>query len=133
MLEKVCREIRNYFVKSVHTGRFVIENSAIQLPFLVEGQYFRVEGSVLNDGIYQYPATSLQDEAFSGRIVAMAIPPAFLELVEKIKDFDAKNVVSPYTSESWGGYSYTRATDGNGQAVGWKTAFAKELNAWRKI
>ena len=133
MLEKVCREIRNYFVKSVHTGNFVIENSAIQLPFLVEGQYFRVEGSVLNDGIYQYPATSLQDEAFSGRIVAMAIPPAFLELVEKIKDFEAKNVVSPYTSESWGGYSYTKATDGNGQAVGWKTAFAQELNAWRKI
>lgn len=133
MLEKVCREIRNYFVKSVHSGNFVIKNSAIQLPFLVEGQYFRVEGSVLNDGIYQYPATSLQDEAFSGKIVAMAIPPAFLEIVEKIKDYDTKNIASPYTSESWGGYSYTRATDGNGQAVGWKTAFAKELNAWRKI
>lgn len=133
MLDVVCREIRNYFVKSVHKGSFTVENGTMQLPFLVEGQYFRVEGSVLNDGIYQYPATSLQDEAFSGTIVAMAIPPAFLNLVDKIKDFEAKNNCSPYTSESWGGYSYTKATDSNGQAVGWKTAFAKELNAWRKI
>ena len=133
MLDVVCREIRNYFVKSVHKGSFTVKNGTMQLPFLVEGQYFRVEGSVLNDGIYHYPATSLQDEAFSGRIVAMAIPPAFLELVDKIKDFEAKNVVSPYTSESWGGYSYTKAKVSNGQAVGWKTAFAKELNVWRKI
>ena len=133
MLDVVCREIRNYFVKSVHKGSFTVKNGTMQLPFLVEGQYFRVEGSVLNDGIYQYPANSLRDETFSGRIVAMAIPPAFLNLVAKIKEFNAKNDFSPYTSESWGGYSYTKATDSNGQAVGWKTAFAKELNAWRKI
>lgn len=133
MLDIVCREIRNYFVKSVHNGRFTVIDGTMQLPFLVEGQYFRVIGSVLNDGIYQYPENSLQDEAFSGTIVAMAIPPAFLKLVEKIKEFNAKNNYSPYTSESWGGYSYTKATDSNGQAVGWKTAFAKELNAWRKI
>lgn len=133
MLDVVCREIRNYFVKSVHKGRFTVENGTMQLPFLVEGQYFRVIGSVLNDGIYQYPAASLQNETFSGKIVAMAVPPAFISLVDKIKEFNAKNDISPYTSESWGGYSYTKATDSNGQAVSWKTAFAKELNAWRKI
>ena len=133
MLEEVCAELRNYFVKSVYRGRFKIENGTIVLPFLLEGQYFRVIGSVLNDGIYQYPATSLQDEAFSGTIVAMAVPPRLIELVDKIKDYNTKNIASPYTSESWGGYSYTKATDSNGQAVGWKTVFAKELNAWRKI
>lgn len=133
MINAVCAEIRNYFVKSVHSGRFTVKDGTIQLPFLVEGQYFRVVGSVLNDGIYQYPAASLQNETFSGKIVAMAVPPTFISLIDKIEKFNNKNDISPYTSESWGGYSYIKATDGNGQAVGWKTAFAKELNAWRKI
>lgn len=133
MLDKVCAELRNYFVKSVHKGRYTIKDGSIELPFLIDGQYFRVVGSVLNDGVYEYPATSLRDEVFNGTIVAMAVPPRLIELVDKIKDYNTKNIASPYTSESWGGYSYTKATDSNGQAVGWKTAFAKDLNEWRKI
>lgn len=133
MINKVCAEVRNYFVKSRHKGDYVITDGGLNLPFLVEGQFFRVEGSVLNDGIYCYPVNNLQNEAFSGTIVAMAVPPAFLELVEKIKIFDTQNAVSPFVSESWGGYSYSKATDSKGQIANWKTAFAKELNAWRKI
>ena len=40
---------------------------------------------------------------------------------------------SPYTSESFGGYSYTKATDANGAPIGWQKAFASRLNKWRKL
>ena len=37
------------------------------------------------------------------------------------------------TAESFGGYSYTKATDANGAPIGWHKAFASRLNEWRKL
>ena len=41
--------------------------------------------------------------------------------------------LSPYQSESFGGYSYTKASASNGDQVDWKTVFRSRLNRWRKI
>ena len=77
------------------------------------------------------------DETFNGTIWALAIPPAVVDLADEISKWQEKNgeaSVSPYSSESFGGYSYSKATDAEtGGAVTWQSAFKKQLSAWRKI
>lgn len=136
MLENVLRYLRNWFVVpgGIRCGIYTIENGSIHLPFLQEKQYFRIVGSVFNDGVYQYPVYNLSDETFDGAIWAMAVPQALLDTVRDIEAWNEKNaatVESPYVSESFGGYSYTKA--GTGVSNGWKDAFRSRLNQWRKI
>lgn len=139
MLEQVLMNIRNWFTVDggIHSGTFTIEDGGITLPFLANGQYFRIIGSVFNDGLHKYPATNLVDEEFSGAIWALAIPAAVIDLADEISKWQGKNgeaSVSPYQSESFGGYSYSKATDAEtGGAVTWQSAFKKQLSAWRKI
>ena len=139
MLEQVLMNIRNWFTVEggIHSGTFSIKAGGITLPFLVDGQYFRIWGSVFNDGLHQYPATDLVDEEFSGVIWALAIPPAVVDLADEIQKWQEKNgevASSPFSSESFGGYSYSKATDAEtGGAVTWQSAFKRQLSAWRKI
>ena len=138
MLPEICAEIRNYFEEpnGRHFGTFTISGGSIApMDFLQEGQYFRIVGSVFNDGVYQYPPTSLTDEVFEGAVWAMAVPPTLIALSAEIKAYNDSDVgkASPYTSESFGGYSYTKATDANGAPIGWQKAFASRLNKWRKL
>ena len=135
MLEKMCAECRNYFVKDIHFGTFKIESGAIEpLDFLQEGQYFRIVGSVLNDGVYQYQTSEFTDEVFDGAIWAMSVPPSFIALASDIKEWQKKDgKPSAYTSESFGGYSYTKATNSKGQPATWKEVFASELNNYRRM
>ena len=138
MLTELLAEIRNYFEvpNGRHFGTFTISGGSIApLDFLQEGQYFRIVGSVFNDGVYQYPAASLTDEVFEGAVWAMAVPPTLIALsaeIEAYNDSDAGKA-SPFTSESFGGYSYTKATDANGAPIGWQKAFASRLAKWRKL
>ena len=136
MFTEICAEIRNYFCQDSdkHFGGFKIENGEIEpLDFLQEGQYFRIIGSVFNDGVYQYPATSLTDEVFEGAVWAMSVPPSFIALSAEIKDWQDKDgKPSAYTSESFGNYSYTKATNAKGQVATWKEVFASQLNQYRR-
>ena len=138
MLTELLAEIRNYFEvpNGRHFGKFTISGGSIApLDFLQDGQYFRIVGSVFNDGVYQYPAESLTDEVFEGAVWAMALPPSIIALAAEIKAYNDSDAgkPSPYTSESFGGYSYTKATDANGAPIGWQKAFASRLNKWRKL
>lgn len=134
MLEKMCAECKNYFVKTIRFGTFKIEGGAIEpLDFLQEGQYFRIVGSVLNDGVYQYQTSELTDEVFDGAIWAMSVPPSFIALASEIEAWQSKDgKPSAYTSESFGGYSYTKATNAKGQVATWKEVFAPQLNQYRR-
>ena len=116
MLTEICAEIRNYFEvpNGRHFGTFTISGGSIApLDFLQEGQYFRIIGSVFNDGVHKYGEANLTDEKFDGAVWAMAVPPAVVDLSEKIKAYNDSDAgkASPYTSESFGGYSYTKATN----------------------
>lgn len=136
MLEKMCAECRNYFVKDIHFGTFKIESGAIEpLDFLQEGQYFRIVDSVLNDGVYKYPATELKDETFYGAIWAMSVPPSFIALASDIEEYNKSDAgkASPYISENFGGYGYTKAVGSNGKVLTWKSVFADDLNRYRKL
>lgn len=135
-LTNLCAEIRNYFETQKRFGTFTISGGSISPSnFLQSGQYYRIVGSVFNDGVHRHPAHDLTDETFDGAVWAMAVPPAVVELLHKIDDFEKTEANSPtaYTSESFGGYSYTKATDENGLPVGWRSVFRSELNRWRKL
>lgn len=139
MLEQVLMNIRNWFpVKGgIHSGTFTIKDGGITLPFLADMQYFRICGSVFNDGLHQYNVLDLVDETFNGTIWALAIPKAVIELADEIQKWQEKNgeaASSPFSSESFGGYSYSKATDSaSGGAVTWQSAFRSRLNAYRKL
>ena len=139
MLEQVLMNIRNWFPVEggIYSGTFTIKDGGITLPFLADGQYFRICGSVFNDGLHQYNVLDLVDETFNGTIWALAIPKAVIELADEIQKWQKKNgdaSVSPYQSESFGGYQYSKATDAEtGGAVTWQSAFKQQLSAWRKI
>lgn len=137
MLTELCGHLRNWFDRERYAGTFTVENGSVALPFLHEGQYFRIIGSTFNDGVHQYPAYGLTDETFDGAVWALAIPPSVLALDAEIEAWQAKNgdaSASPYSSESFGGYSYSRATDAKtGGAVTWQSAFRSKLNQWRKL
>ena len=135
-LTNLCAEIRNYFETEKRFGTFTISDGSLSPSnFLQNGQYFRIVGSVFNDGVHRHPAHDLTDETFDGAVWAMAVPPAIIELLSKIDDFEKAEANAPtaYTSESFGGYSYTKATDENGLPAGWKSVFRSELNKWRKL
>lgn len=141
ILFELCQELKNWFCNietDVHAGTYTIENGTLSLPFLQNGQYFRISGSVFNDGVYRYDGNlDLKDESFIGTIWAMRIPQSFLELSEEIEAWNEKNgsaITSPYQSESWGGYAYSlKAGGGESGAMDYRTVFAGSLNRWRKL
>lgn len=139
MLEQVLMHLKNWFLVpgGIHEGTYTIEDGGITLPFLANGQYFRICGSVFNDGLHQYPASDLKSESFDGTVWALAVPQAVIDLAEEIEAWETKNGEAAsgiYQSESFGGYSYSKATDSaSGGAVTWQTAFRIRLNAWRKL
>lgn len=140
MLEQILMHLKNWFLVpgGIHDDTYTIKDGGITLPFLASGQYFRICGSVFNDGLYQYgPDLKLTDETFDGTVWALAIPKAAIDLATEIDAWETKNgeVASGiYQSESFGGYSYTKATDAQtGGAVTWQSAFRSRLNQWRKL
>jgi hypothetical protein len=151
LLEEICRETRNWFCDytkgDIYAGRFQIEDGTItgldgtRTPPITEGMHYRISGSYKNDGICLAGTDTPEDETFTGEIWLLHFPKAFLELCDEIKAWQDENGgatstnMSPFTSESFGGYSYSKGGSGasGGTAVTWKAQYASRLNAWRKI
>lgn len=138
MLEQVLMNIRNWFpVKGgIYSGTFTIKDGGITLPFLADMQYFRICGSVFNDGLHQYNVLDLVDETFTGTIWALAIPKAVIELAAEMETWETKNgeaAAGIYQSESFGGYQYSKQTASDGGQVTVWSVFRKRLNQWRKL
>lgn len=149
MLTELCQELKNWFDRGQTRlfGTFTISDDVItrggEEVNLQIGQYFRICGSTFNDGVHQYGTPDLTEETWNGAIWPMAVPPDVLRLADEIDEWNAKYggidsaAMSPYTSESFGGYSYSKPSGGSasGQASSgtWQSAFANRLNLWRKI
>lgn len=136
MLEEILNNIHNFFVVpgGVHRGTFSISSGTTEIDGLQDGQFFRIVGSVFNDGVHRYPDSNLTDETFTGEIWFMAVPPALLALANTIEEWRNTHQPTEFVSEAFGGYSYTRGTNGNtGVPMGWQDVFRGQLNAWRKI
>ena len=145
MLSEVCAYLRNYFYHGEPTiGKIEIVNGALKEPYgLKANQYFRIVGSMFNDGVYQYPLTTLQDETFNGAVWGMAVPPDLIDLITEMEAWKADKanayaLNSPYQSESKADYSYTlkSGADGSGKNSGASALinqFSGRLARWRKL
>ena len=159
MLTELCGYLRNWFQDEKLYGDFKIADGLIsyadgtELP-LQEGQYFRVIGSVFNDGVYKYAnsvsstessaddSSLLKDEEFDGSVWTMKVPPDFVALANDIKAWQDKNgsldsaAMSPFSSESFGGYSYSKSSgntaDGSSGAS-WQSVFGNRIMRYRKV
>ena len=151
MLTLLCEYLRNWFDEGCNKeiGKITIAGGALSVrntPITMQnGQYFRIIGSVFNDGVHQFPDYDMPDEEFDGAIWLMRVPPAVIALAADIEAWKAKYMgidsplMGPFTSESFGGYSYSKSgvgasafTDASGIS-GWQAAFADRLGPWRKI
>lgn len=149
ILEQVLWHIHNWFEREqIPVSTCCIDDGSLPTSItdqMLDGQWYRIEGSYLNDGLHQNPDTELSDETFSGTITLLAIPKPLLAVAEEISDWVALNrtaaqqaAASPYQSESFDGYSYSIRSDltansGSGGLTGWQAAFASQLNPFRKI
>lgn len=136
MLEKIIAYLNNDFRVSddePETHEWEIVGGTLTVPDVREGQYVRIFGSLFNDGVRKYPLTGLTDEAFTGCVIPLAIPRVILALAEEIETWSAKNQPTAFTSESFGGYSYSKATKSNGTAAGWREVFADDLKPYKKM
>lgn len=142
-IKEICDYIHNYFEKDEYTRDFTITDGALVLDSsikLLDNQYYMIKGSVFNDGIYKHPETTLKDEVFKGALITMAVPPDVISLMAKITEWETANkdvLQSPFNSESFGGYSYSKGTsnkkDGSSGNVTWRDVFGDKLKAYRKI
>lgn len=143
---EVCQYLKNWFDRNQekYFGDITISNGALTTNYgLRPNQYFRIVGSSLNDGVYQYPTTALTDETFNGAIWGMSLPKAFLSLLDDIETWKAKYAsadsaaLSPYSSESFGGYSYSKSSGSNDTTTDksgtWQGVFGARLAPYRKM
>lgn len=148
-LTELCQEIRNWFDRARYIGHITLDTdggvfcNGVAVG-LLEGQYYRVIGSVFADGVHKYPDTETTlTESFDGAVWAMAIPKPVINLAADIAEWRGKYedvdsfAMSPFTSESVGSYSRskcaTSAGSGASNAANWQSVFADRMNAWRKI
>lgn len=153
-ISEYCDYCNNYFLKDyikytdIYTGTFTITNhNFVSPPFTLKaGQYFRIKGSDLNDGVYCYTEQSLtllSDEEFNGQVWLMSVPRAFIALCNDVAAWRTKNEsidsanMSVFQSETVQGvYSYTKGNgNGGGGSASWRDVrvFTDRFNPYRRI
>lgn len=149
MLTELCDYLKNWFVVSMYYGDFKIADGAItyadgrELPLQI-GQHFRITDSIFNNAVYEYGKAEqgMIDETFTGSVWAMAVPLEVLKLAESIAAWRDKNesldsaMMSPFNSESFGGYSYSKSGGNTANAANggsWQSVFGNRLARYRKV
>lgn len=149
MLTEICEYLRNWFCddSEIIVGTITIGDGEITVPYglIQPGQYLRIIGSVFNDGVIQYGTDELVPETFDGAIWPMRVPKALVLLDGEIEEWQTKygsadsKAMSPFNSESFAGYSYSKSggtvsVDGSvATPNNWKGVFAARLSPWRKL
>ena len=149
MLNQICANIKNYFTfkDDIHVGDFSVTNGIIVPLFDIQTDYIRIVGSHKNDGVHirGEEGFNLADEGtFHGAVWVMSPPADFLALVAEIEAWQAKyggvtsENMSPFQSESFAGYSYSKGTGGVASASvssvpTWQSTYASRLNPYRRI
>jgi hypothetical protein len=144
-MTEVFQYLRNWFDRNQpkYYGQFKIEDGALVGDYkIATGQFYRIIGSALNDGVYKYGSDELNDETFEGALWLMAVPSDVRKLIneinawqEKYGNVDSENM-SPFQSESFGGYSYSKASGSSASASSvptWQSVFADRLGRYKKL
>lgn len=147
MLTDICNYLNNWFSDEkyigfirVTEGSFYCNDTKIEIA---DGQYFRVIGSLISDGVYKYGTDTITDEGFNGAVWLMRVPKGVIDLAAEITAWTEKYcgvysmAMSPYNSESFGGYSYSKsaggASDGSDTPGSWQSVFKARLARYRRI
>lgn len=156
-LTDLCAKTRNWFDdKPKHFGKFNLTDTTT-MDFLHEGQFYRIIGDVTNDSLkLSYNSVVYCDTIdgelrlcelstpesveklngeLDGAIWELSIPKDFVMLWIEIYNYEQKNadiLNSPFQSESFGGYSYSKANGSNGALTVWDN-FASDIARWQKI
>lgn len=139
MLYEIMERINNFFIVKSFKGTWAIEGGKIALPFVQTNQYILIQGSIFNDGVYKYTDDLvLENETFDGVISGLAVPKSFLALADEIMEWQNKNkdiITSPYSSETFDGYSYSMASGNSAEngSKSWYKAFSDRLAMYRKV
>lgn len=144
MIGQICDFIHNFFIQDTIDGLFSVVDGELQTDALQPRQFFMLSGSTFSGGVHQYGGAPIQyggenvTETFAGTLALLAIPNDLLNLADEIEAWIDKNgavMNSPYQSESFGGYSYTKGTgtDGKSSGADWRSVFGSRLNRWRKL
>lgn len=140
VLTELCDYLNNYFWRTKRNVKLTISDGTFTADFLKQGQYFRIVGSLFNDGVHKYPATDLINEEFEGSIWSMAVPQTVIDLASEIKDWQTKygsidsEAMSPFNSESFGNYSYSKGSaSAEGNPNGWQAVYASRLAPYRRL
>lgn len=134
-ISAVMRHVKNYFARGCMDGEFSVSGG--KLTPAPASPYIAVSGSAGLDGVH--PVSDLPSdvtETFTGRVWLLHPPEDFLALCEKISKYDDANPVGAMQSESFGDYTYRRASvgmNGSGGVASWQTAFAQQLVPYRRM
>lgn len=135
-VEQVMRSVNHFFDRACYQGTFTITGGRIALPLdLPDNAWIAISGSMFHDGVHEMHsdhALPAPDEAFTGKVYILHPPQAFLELCRQIDAYDEKTPAGALQSESFGNYSYTRASGANGVKT-WQEAFAAQLRPYRRM
>lgn len=135
----VMRSVRNFFHDGYREGLFQIVGNVISPA--PDAPYVAITGSRQHNGVFAcspggilsgVPA-DLPSEDFTGKVWMLYPPDDFLALCEQINQFDEKTPAGALLSESFGDYSYSRGTSGNGGVQTWSEAFADQLAMYRRM
>lgn len=146
MMTEICEYLHNWFCEDsdMIIGNIVVGDSEITVPYgaIQPEQYIRIAGSVFNDGVWKYGEAEFNPETYDGAVWLMRIPKSFIDLVTEIENWQAKyggvdsKAMSPFNSESFAGYSYSKSSGGSGEVASptnWQGVFAARLSPWRKL
>lgn len=146
MLTEICAKLNNYFSKDSDKtlGKFSVSDGRISPPIHLEpGQYYRVCGSIFNDGVHRSDDILKDEDEFDGAVWLMRIPKELVDLSEEMEAWAEKYGgvespnMSPYSSESFGGYTYSKAqgyaSTGGGMLNNVFAVYDARLAPYRKI
>ena len=143
MLLDVMRATNNFFAVSKIEADWQIKNNVLDLSeykdVFLNGQYLAITNSILNNNIYKltdYKISDLNDEEFRGAIYGLAPPPDFLQLVQEVEEFEKVETSQQnrrIVSERFENYSWTAATDANGQLASWQVVYKDRLRKFRRM
>jgi len=141
-IELLMKECNNYFYKWKEINTFTIDNNSIVVNGkYLEGQYIKLVGSIMNNGVYQVETYSdnkitilgLVNEVFEGTIYGLSVPKSFAELASKIEEYNSKNIISNKSSEGFNNYSVSFSKDKNGKPLQWQEIFKTDLDIYRQM
>lgn len=144
MLTELCRTLNHYWKIADYTGNYALTDGVLTLPSEaapVVGQSLYIRG-LLNDAVCSVvsvgdgTATITSDTALASDtikyVALLAIPPAMKAISEEIADWQLKNGASAYVSESFGGWSGTKAQGANGVQT-WQEHFQQRLLPYKRL